>query len=49
MTENTKQEQVMILTRRVLDLKLEKKEFNASQNKMIKDAETKIKFLVKEE
>ena len=44
----SRDEKLLELTRRVLDLKAEKKSFNASQNEMIKEVETEIKALVKE-
>jgi hypothetical protein len=43
-----KSEQLMELTRRALDLKAEKKKFNAEINDQIKETETEIKKLVKE-
>ena len=40
--------ELMELTRHLIDLKLEKKEFNKSQNESIKETELLIKGLVKE-
>ena len=39
---------VFELTKQVLDLKLEKKNFNQAQNEMIKETEAQIKKLCKE-
>ena len=43
-----KSQELMDLTRRVIDLKAEKKKYNAEMNEMIKDNEAEIKKLVKE-
>jgi len=43
------QDELMEATRFLLDLKIEKKEFNKNQNEQIKNAEARIKELVKEE
>ena len=43
--ENT---ELVELTRRLLDLKLNKKEWNKEQNESIKETEAEIKKLVKE-
>jgi hypothetical protein len=40
--------ELMELTRHLIDLKLEKKEFNKNQNENIKETEAAIKKLVKE-
>jgi hypothetical protein len=41
--------ELMEATRRLLDLKLEKKEFNKTQNERIKENEARIKELCKED
>lgn len=41
------QDELMEATRLLLDLKIEKKEFNKNQNEQIKNAEARIKELCK--
>jgi hypothetical protein len=43
-----KSQELMELTRRLIDLKMEKKKYNADMNESIKEIETEIKKLVKE-
>lgn len=46
--DEAKSQELINLTRIVLDLKKEKKEYNRGMNEQIKDAEAEIKKLVKE-
>lgn len=46
--QNAKNAEVVELTKQIIDLKLEKKNFNQSQNEMIKEFEAQIKKLCKE-
>jgi len=46
--QNAKNAEVVELTKQIIDLKLEKKNFNQSQNETIKDLESQIKKLCKE-
>jgi len=43
-----KSQDLMDLTRRLIDLKMEKKKYNADMNESIKEIEAEIKKLVKE-
>lgn len=46
--QNAKNAEIVELTKQIIDLKLEKKNFNQAQNEMIKDTEAQIKKLCKE-
>jgi len=43
-----KSQELMDLTRRLIDLKIEKKKYNTDMNESIKEIEAEIKKLVKE-